>query len=510
MNKPITACSALLVVLVAAPSPTFAEVELEWGAFVENDLRAAVDRVDEPGINRNQTTFGADLKVNLIPDTLRFVGDLKFAWVGFTESTEFEGLTTREVVSPYWIESDAAYIDVIGLIPTLDMRVGRQIVHWGAADMFNPTNNLNSLDLEDPIMFGETIANQMIRLDWYPGDGNFIFTGVWVPVFQPAALPGSAMLAIGDTSAELPFVNPRDRLDAERLRNIWLRNPEAYEVAQPNVTADMPAFSLKNSQVGIKVQWLAGLFDMSLSYYRGYDGMPVTRASLSSTYSTGVTTENGTPVLGVATDARLVYPRKHVVGFDLAGQLPFLDDAGLWFEGALIFPEEIKMSFDVTAVAPGARVIVGPTVANTPFYKYTIGSDYSFNEYLFVTAQFVHGFPDEFGAHAIHDYLVGGFDLKFIQEKLLIRIFFVGELPHDDDDLPLDDDGDGMVESFAKGATDDGTISALVFFPQITTRPVDGLELTLGGYLPFGHRESKLAQPAAGPSLAFFRARASF
>jgi Na+/H+-dicarboxylate symporter len=37
-----------------------------------------------------------------------------------------------------------------------------------------------------------------------------------------------------------------------------------------------------------------------------------------------------------------------------------------------------------------------------------------------------------------------------------------------------------------------------------------GLELTLGSYLPFGHRESKLAQPAAGPSLAFFRAKASF
>jgi len=500
----------VLISLLASAAPALADVELTWGAFVENDLRVAVDRVDEPGINRNQTTLGADLKVNLIPDTLRFVGELKFAWVGFTESTEFEGLTTREVVSPYWIESDAAYIDVIGLVPDLDMRIGRQIVHWGAADMFNPTNNLNALDLEDPIMFGETIANQMIRLDWNPGAGNFIFTAVWVPVFQPAALPGSAMLAIGDTSAELPFVKPQDRLDSERLRNIWLRNPEAYEVAQPDVTAEMPAFSLKNSQAGVRVQWLTGLFDMSLSYYYGIDGMPVTRASYSSTYSTGLTADDGTPVLGVATDARLVYPRKHVVGFDLAGQLPFLDDAGMWFEGALVFPEEVKMSFDVTEVAPGARVIVGPVVENKPFYKYTIGSDYSFNEYLFVTGQFVHGFPDEFGAHTIHDYLVGGFDLKFLQERLTFRIFFVGELPHEDDDLNLDDDGDGRVESFAKGATNDGTISALVFFPSIMAKPVDGLELTLGSYLTWGHRESKLAQPAAGPSLAFLRARASF
>jgi hypothetical protein len=262
--------------------------------------------------------------------------------------------------------------------------------------------------------------------------------------------------------------------------------------------------------VGIKVQWLAGLFDMSLSYYRGFDGIPVTRASYSSTYSSGLTAEDGTPVLGVATDARLVYPRKQVLGFDLAGQLPFLDDAGLWFEGALIFPEEVDMSFDVTEVAPGSRVIVGPTVTNRPFYKYTIGSDYSINENWFVTAQFVHGFPDEFGSHAVHDFIVGGVDTKWIQEKLLIRAFFVGELPYEDKDKNLDDDGDGQVESFAKGATRDGTISALVFYPSVTVKPVDGLELALVGFFSFGHRESKLAQPAAGPSVVVFRARASF
>jgi hypothetical protein len=509
MHIRLTALTATAACLLAAATAG-AEVEVEWGAFVENDLRAAVHRVDEPGFNRNQTTLGTDLKVNLVPDTLRFVGDLKFAWVGFTRDTEFEGLTTRETVSPYWLESDAAYVEVIGLVPALDLRVGRQIVHWGSADMFNPTNNLNALDLEDPLMFGESVANQMIRLDWYPGEGNFIFSAVWVPVFQPALLPGSAMLAVGDTSAELPFVKPTDRLDAERLRNIWLRNPEYYEVADPEVTAEMPEFSMRNSQVGLRVQWLTGLFDMSLSYYRGRDGIPVTRASYSSTYGTGEFAEDGTPVLGVETDARLVYPQKQVIGFDLAGQLPFLDDAGLWFEGALIFPEKVNMSFDVTEVAPGAQVIVGPTVDNTPFYKYTIGSDYSVNEHLFITAQFIHGFPDEFGAHAIHDFVVGGLDTKWLQEKLLIRLFFVGELPHEDDDLPLDDDNDGQVESFAKGATRDGTMSALVFFPQVTVKPVDGLELAVGGYFTFGHRESKLAQPATGPSLVFFRARASF
>jgi hypothetical protein len=499
---------ALAATLAAGVAP--AEVRIDWGAFVENDLRLAVDRVDEPGFDRNLSTVGLDLQADLVPDSLRFVGDLRFVWTNSTGDLWFEELSSRNAANPWYLESSAAYIDVVGLLPDLDLRIGRQIVQWGAADAFNPTNNLNALDLEDPLMFGETQANQMIRVDWNPGAGNFIFSAVWVPVFQPALLPASARLVIADPSAEFPFARPSDRLRAERLRNIWLRSPEYYEVARPDVRADMPEFSLANSQAGLRVQWLTGLFDMSLSYYRGRDSMPVTKTSASSTYSTGQFTENGTPILGVATEVTLVYPEKQVLGFDLTGQLPFLDNAGLWFEGAMVFPERVEMSFDITRVAPGAEVLVGPTVEPTPFLKWVAGMDYSINEYLFVTGQFVHGFPDEFGVHALHDYWVAGGDVKLWQDRFLFRLFVIGQVPYEDDDLPLDEDGDGRVESFARGATDDGTIAGYAINPSITVRPMDGLELVLGSYLLMGHAESKLGMDGAGPSLAYLRARASF
>jgi hypothetical protein len=497
------------LMLAAAAGPAGA-VEVDWGAFVENDFRLAVDRVDEPGFDRNLSTVGLDLTAELVPGSLRFTGDLKFVWTGFTQDLWFEELSNRNAANPWYLESNAAYIDVVGLLPDLDLRIGRQIVHWGAADAFNPTNNLNALDLEDPLMFGETVANQMIRVDWNPGAGNFIFSAVWVPVFQPAMLPGSARLVIADTSAEFPFARPLDRLRAERLRNIWLRSPEYYEVSEPRVAAAMPEFSLDNSQVGLRAQWTAGLFDMSLSYYRGRDGLPASTASVSSTYSTGEFAQNGTPILGVETEVALAYPRKQVVGFDLAGQLPFLDDVGMWVEGALVFPERTEMSFDVTRVAPGAEVIVGPVVESTPFLKWVAGMDYSINEYLFVTGQFIHGFPDEFGAHALHDYWVAGGDVKLWQERFAFRLFVIGQVPYEDDDLPLDEDGDGRVESFAGGATNDGTIAGYALNPSITVRPMDGLELVLGSYLLLGHAESKLGMDGAGPSLAYLRARASF
>jgi hypothetical protein len=168
------------------------------------------------------------------------------------------------------------------------------------------------------------------------------------------------------------------------------------------------------------------------------------------------------------------------------------------------------MAFDITPVVAGAQLITGDVVEAQPFVKYTIGADYTINEYLFVTAQFLHGFVDEFGASAIQNYWLVNADLKLLQERLLFRISVMGEVPHEDDDLELDEDGDGRVDSFAVGATNDGTIGSLVVFPSVTVRPLDGLELALGSYFLFGHAEGKFGMPAAGPSLAFFRAKASF
>lgn len=508
MKRPIAL--ALLAPSLLAAGPAAAGVEVDWGAFVENDLRASVDRVDEPGVERNQTTLGLDLNAELIPDTLRFVGDVEFVWTGFARDTEFEGLTRRDAVAPFYLESTAAFVEVIEILPYVDLRVGRQIVQWGTADVFNPTSNLNPPDMEDPLRFGELIANQMARVDWNPGGSSFVASAVWVPVFEPALLPASALLQIGDRTSMFPFVDPGTRLEAERFRNMYLRNPDYYDVSTPVVAADMPDFSLANSQVGVRLSWLVGMFDTSVSYYYGLNPFPVPVSSASSAARTGEAAADGTPVLGVDTAVRVVYPRKHVLGFDLAGQIPFLDDAGVWFEGALVFPERVRMDFDITEVVPSAVVITGDVVEARPFVKCTAGADYTINEYLFVTGQFIHGFIDEFGASAIQDYWMVNADIKLLREKLLIRLSVIGEVPHEDDDLVLDEDGDGRPESLAIGATDDGTIASIVLTPTVTLRPMDGLELVLGSYFLLGHEESKFGMPAAGPSLAYFRARASF
>ncbi len=501
---------SLFITSAVTPLSAFAlELEVDWSAFVSNDMRVSVAAHETPDIYRNDATAGLSLRAGLLPHRLRFVGDLRFVWTGFSKDMEFEDLTTRNGVAPWYLESDSAYIEVLEILPWLDLRVGRQIVSWGAADMFNPTNNLNALDLEDPLAFGTTIANQMIRLDFSPGGGNFTMTAVWVPVFQPAQLPSTGMLIVGDVMGEFPFVDSSVRLEAEKLRNIYLRNGDNFEVMTPDVHVNMPAFSLKNSQFGARAQWLIGTVDTSVSYYLGRSSLPTSRNSYSTQESAG-TFNNGTPVMRVMTDVELYYPKKQVLGFDFAGEIPFLDDMGFWFEGAVVFPEEVKMTFDVTKVVPTARVIEGHVVRGTPFFKCTAGLDYTIAKRLLVVGQFIHGFPDEFGVDALENYWMAMGEIKFLQERLTLRNVFMGEIPHDDEDMNLDEDGDGQVESLARGATDDGRIGSFVYYPEMVVRPLDGLEFALGAYLRWGHKESKFAMDAAGPPLVYLRAKASF
>jgi hypothetical protein len=313
-----------------------------------------------------------------------------------------------------------------------------------------------------------------------------------------------------DPTARVPYVSPHTRYEVEELRNIWLSNPDAYYIENPNVRAPMPDTTMANSQAGVKVQWTMGLFDMSLSYYYGRHDVPISVKSYSNLGEQ--VAEDGLIKETVETDVKLYYPKKQVVGFDMAGQIPFLDNAGIWFEGAFVFPQQVQMEFDISDVVPGANVIVDDVVSSKPYFECTVGMDYSFNQYLFVTAQYIHGMPGEFGAYDVHDYFSAGFDLKFFQDQLLVRFFVIGQFPYDDDDINLDTNGDGLLDSDpnVNGARNDGAIASYVFFPQITYKPVDSLDLTLGGYFVVGHEQSKFAQNAAPPSFVFLKTKASF
>ena len=52
-----------------------------------------------------------------------------------------------------------------------------------------------------------------------------------------------------------------------------------------------------------------------------------------------------------------------------------------------------------------------------------MGFDYTFGKHVYVQAQYLRGFINEFGAGHIGNYVVGGTDLIFFGRKLVFRAF---------------------------------------------------------------------------------------
>jgi hypothetical protein len=479
-----------------------AETNVDFGFEVMNDIRFNVDRdfqavPDDDGVgskvvegrpgrfSRNEASARFQLRVAPVPQ-VRFVGDIEVVWLNRSDSElSLADLTSRSSIDPFRLELDAAYVDLRDVLPGLDIRVGRQIVQWGSADMFNPTNNLNADDLEDRAVFREPIANEMIRVDYTympERDGwlsEVIFTLVWVPVFRPMQLPVSAVIALADSSAPIPIVEEDIAASIQAQRE-----PMANLLEDPDVRAEQPELSLANSQIGLRIQTRMINTDFSLSYYRGFDDTPV--MSRADT----VFTEQGT----IGSDITLTYPRMQAFGFDINGQIPWLDDLGFWIEGAVIFPERVGMVFSLPI--GGGTEINGTAVEDRPFLKLTVGIDYSFNENAMLIVQYVRGMVNQFGAHTLSDILVVGLDLKFWSDRILLRLFSLVTL-------------DWMACDRGDDACWDAGLSANIF-PMLRINPWGSIELDVGAIVPIGHESSFFGQPATGATEVFLRARAAF
>src|SRR5262249_2326358 len=119
-------------------------------------------------------------------------------------------------VAPFSFEPQSVYVEGKNLfLKGLDLRVGNQTVLWGVGDQFNPTNNLNSDDLRDPLLFGKQQPNFMVKADYWINK-TFSISGVLVPIFKPALLPMSATLGAADIQ-RMPFLDDtiRHRIESQ-------------------------------------------------------------------------------------------------------------------------------------------------------------------------------------------------------------------------------------------------------------------------------------------------------
>ena len=195
---------------------------------------------------------------------------------GYAEVRLRYGFQGNDELSHTAVDVREAYVNTY--LGPIDLRLGKQIIVWGRADMLNPTNNLTPADfrarspIEDDRRLGNIGARVFVRLS------PIRLEGVWLPAYSPTNLPALSLpkyVSFGDPT--FPRTELKDGLGAGRVH---------LELAS---------------------------FEMSFSYLNGYAPMPgLTLANLL------IQPDN--PALGQRPSvllSRTAY-RQQVVGFDFS------------------------------------------------------------------------------------------------------------------------------------------------------------------------------------------------
>ncbi len=577
--------SILSIVSIAStllPDRAYADLDRQFGGRLQSNIRFRparkglgdfFDRRElAPGIARNE--YILKTKLNAQAGNFGGVIDVDFVWANFARANSFDDLTLRENVEPTRFEAHSAYVEGLDLIfEGLDLRVGQQIVSWGVGDQFNPTNNINANDVEDRLLYGVQQANLMAKLD-YTLDDYLSLSAVLIPVFKPALLPASGALALAAVE-RLPHLDPsfRRRLHAEAAA----AREFGFGTTVNSINVLTPETNFKNMQYAFRVATNIAEQDIAFSYYRGFSDFPQPVVNFARQVSNMqcdpsdmMNCVDGT----IQTDVTLAYPRMHVAGLNITGEFDALgwisdifNPIGYRIELGVFFPDQVRMQMlqdeivigPVTRPAGSYEPLPGGQdpliIDNTPFAKWTVGVDYTFNKYLYMNLQWVHGLFDEFGAGdfisegysvrggglstrtrnealdplncalpelgelnpdvcvrellrpRLGDFLVVGLDFKFNNGDGLIRFFSILDLTgfvEEDFDDRLGRRTQRKISPFsAEGIS-------LVLYPEINYNFGSGFELGGGALVYIGKNYTKFGDPAAGGSVIFTRARFSF
>lgn len=123
---------------------------------------------------------------------------------------------TDDVLDDYEQEAEIQEAWIQGpLLPSLDLKVGRQIVVWGRSENFRVTDILNPLDSRTPGVVDiedHRLPVCMTKLDYYAGD--FAFSAIAIPEIRFSKLP-----VLGNDFYPVSTPQPREDVPSASLDN---------------------------------------------------------------------------------------------------------------------------------------------------------------------------------------------------------------------------------------------------------------------------------------------------
>lgn len=391
-------------------------------------------------------------------------------------------LQSRSTADAIELELGEAYGELRSLLlKGLDLKIGRQRIAWGTADKFNPTDNLNPDDMSDALDFGEKMPSLGISATYYFDSSRLEL--VWLPVFSPAVLPPLTEEMQQEFTEQMDMEPNTGSAVIDDLLNSMIA-AEDISALSINQKSKLPDAKLENSTAAVKFATMLADFDLSLSYVYGFDdiGTPkLVEVRMSEDWEPNITAYMG-------------YPRLHIIGADTAGALSWLGDVGVWAEAAYFIPE--PMEFKALAYVPdeileiariagakveeGALVVSEDEVADEPYFKATVGCDYTFKNDIYINIQYARGMPYENTPDMIGDYLIARAERSFMHETIKLAFNTIWS------------SGDGGW----------GLIPALEYYP------FDGAELDISYFYPLGSEDSKIKRMS--DPLLVFKAKLSF
>jgi hypothetical protein len=432
---------------------------LEWGGYVMTDDRMRID-----GYKLNWQEYRLDFNAQYhFGERARFYGDIWIRGIKFPDIEGSSDLSFTNKVIPIDIDIREAYFDIYGLFTkNLDVRIGRQRIAWGTGDRLNPTDNLNSYDLEDIWDFGRHTASNAIQLNYYAG--NWTFTGVGILQFTPSILPNSDW-----TPAFMPdFTVPEVIYDSTSAPGLTI--PVFLQTGIISDSISLPQRDFKHSpSFGFKVKRSIGAWDLSLSYVYTHDALPLIEHIHTNLTVDTLIIDFPTTIYANATmdvKAYLKYPVQKIIGFDFAGSLWGI---GLRGEAACFIPEKVHLLQTMHYEAPMMSLVRDSILPDSvildgkPYVKYLIGIDYTFKHNVYLNFQYLHGFLHERGNSELNDYFMLAVEYTLCNNKLKLSLL--------NSALQV-----GDWKNF-------GENYAVMYMPELSYRPVDNAEITLGAHI---------------------------
>jgi hypothetical protein len=188
------------------------------------------------------------------------------------------------------VDFEEAYLDL--LLPSLDLRIGKQKVAWGKLDRTQPNDLINPLTYTNPFLDEEAerkIGVPALQASYYLPAATLIppesrFTAVWVPKYVPYRFsPASCQIEDHSTHCLLerwfpPAAVPPTTFTVPaglfRFPNGSSNPAIPVPLAFRTQNVSPPAWRFNNSEVGLRYSALVHDVDAALYYFHGFDPQP--------------------------------------------------------------------------------------------------------------------------------------------------------------------------------------------------------------------------------------------